>query len=60
VRARAEDALLVTTGKDFVRLTPPEREGIVPLPVCSVFDDPAALDALLDSVDRRRVPAKGS
>ncbi len=47
-KARACDALLVTTEKDFVRLTPMEREGIEPLPVRASFDDPAALDRLLD------------
>jgi tetraacyldisaccharide 4'-kinase len=55
-RARAEDALLVTTEKDYVRLTLAEREGIVPLPVEAVFEDPVALDALLDRLVQRRVP----
>ncbi len=55
-RARAENGLLVTTEKDYVRLTPAERDGIVPLPVEAVFEDPAALDALLDRLTRRRVP----
>ena len=55
-RARAEDALLVTTEKDYVRLTPAEREGIVPLPVEAVFEDEAALGALLDRLIQRRVP----
>ena len=57
-RARAENALLVTTEKDFVRLTPAEREGIVALPVHSAFDDPAALEALLDRLIRPGVPPK--
>jgi len=55
-KARAEQALLVTTEKDYVRLTPAEREGIVPLPVEAVFENPAALEALLDSLTKRRVP----
>ncbi|MBL6937835.1 MAG: tetraacyldisaccharide 4'-kinase [Alphaproteobacteria bacterium] len=55
-RARAEGALLVTTEKDYVRLTSAERDGIVPLPVEAVFDDPAALEALLDRLTKRRVP----
>jgi tetraacyldisaccharide 4'-kinase len=55
-RARAEQALLVTTEKDFVRLTPAEREGIVALPVHAEFDDPAALEALLDRLIRPGVP----
>lgn len=54
--ARAENALLVTTVKDYVRLTPAEREGIVALPVEAVFEDPAALEALLDRLTKRRVP----
>jgi tetraacyldisaccharide 4'-kinase len=53
-KARSADALLVTTEKDFVRLTPDAREGIVPLPVHAAFDDAAALERLLDSL-----PAKG-
>ncbi|MEJ0026157.1 MAG: tetraacyldisaccharide 4'-kinase [Rhizomicrobium sp.] len=57
-RARAENALLVTTEKDYVRLTPPEREGIVAVPVHSQFDDPAALGALLDRLAGRALPPK--
>ncbi len=59
-RARAENALLVTTEKDFVRLTPAEREGIVPLPVHSEFADGAPLAALLDRLIRPGVPPKAS
>lgn len=46
---RAEDfgASLVTTEKDWVRLPPAWRERVRPWPVRAVFDDPAALDALL-------------
>jgi tetraacyldisaccharide 4'-kinase len=55
-RARAENAMLVTTEKDYVRLTPAEREGIVPLPVQTVFDDRAALDRLLDRVTKPGLP----
>jgi tetraacyldisaccharide 4'-kinase len=47
-KARANDAGLVTTEKDFVRLTKSEREGIEVLPVEALFDDPSALAALLD------------
>lgn len=57
-RARAENALLVTTEKDFVRLTPAEREGVVALPVHSEFD--GGLDALLDRLIRPGVPPKAS
>ncbi|HUO91161.1 MAG TPA: tetraacyldisaccharide 4'-kinase [Rhizomicrobium sp.] len=55
-RARAEDAMLVTTEKDYVRLTPAEREGIVSLAVHAVFDDQAALDRLLDRLTKPGVP----
>jgi tetraacyldisaccharide 4'-kinase len=55
-RARAESAMLVTTEKDYVRLTPTEREGIVPLPVQTVFDDGAALDRLLDRLTKPALP----
>jgi tetraacyldisaccharide 4'-kinase len=47
-RARAKDADLVTTEKDFVRLTQAEREEIAVLAVHAAFDDGTALDALLD------------
>jgi tetraacyldisaccharide 4'-kinase len=49
-RANAAGAMLVTTEKDFVRLTPSERRDVRFVPVHAVFEDPAALDALLDSV----------
>jgi tetraacyldisaccharide 4'-kinase len=45
----AGDALLVTTEKDFVRLTMQQREGIKVLKVSAGFDDRAAMDALLDT-----------
>jgi len=59
-RARAEHALLVTTEKDFVRLTPAEREGIVAVPVHSAFDDQAAMDGLLDRLVARGLPPKAT
>ncbi len=49
LRMVAGDALLVTTEKDFVRLTTTEREGIRVLRVAADFDDRAAMQALLDS-----------
>ncbi len=58
--ARAENALLVTTEKDFVRLTPAEREGIVAVPVHSEFDDRAAMDGLLDRLVARGLPPKAT
>lgn len=53
-KARSENALLVTTEKDFVRLTPAEREGIVALPVRAAFDRPEDLAALLDRLAATR------
>jgi tetraacyldisaccharide 4'-kinase len=44
----AGEAQLVTTEKDFVRLTVADREGIRLLKAAALFDDPAALDGLLD------------
>ena len=52
-KAQAESAMLVTTEKDYVRLTPVEREGIGFLPVRAVFDDPDALARLLDRLAPR-------
>ncbi len=40
---------LVTTEKDFVRLTVAQREGIRMLKAQALFDDPPALDRLLDT-----------
>jgi len=50
----AGEAQLVTTEKDFVRLTVATREGIRLLKAAALFDDPAALDGLLD----RAAPAR--
>jgi tetraacyldisaccharide 4'-kinase len=44
----AGDSTLVTTDKDFVRLTTAQREGIRVLTVAAVFDDRAAMERLLD------------
>lgn len=51
-KARGESALLITTEKDFVRLTQAEREGIVPLAIEARFDDSESLDKVL----RKAVP----
>ena len=48
LRMVAGDATLVTTEKDFVRLTVQQRENIRVLKVSAVFDDRAAMEALLD------------
>lgn len=45
--ARARGAMLVTTEKDFVRLSPRLRAGISTLPVEAAFENTAELDALL-------------
>jgi tetraacyldisaccharide 4'-kinase len=50
LRAAAGGSGLVTTEKDLVRLAPELRAGNASLPVKAVFDDPAALARLLDSV----------
>jgi tetraacyldisaccharide 4'-kinase len=57
-RAKAENALLVTTEKDFVRLTPAQREGVIPLPVHSAFD--GRLEPLLDRLFPAGLPPKAS
>ncbi|MBV8975865.1 MAG: tetraacyldisaccharide 4'-kinase [Alphaproteobacteria bacterium] len=49
-KARALDAELVTTEKDFVRLTQSERDGISALPVRAEFESPEDVAALLDSL----------
>jgi tetraacyldisaccharide 4'-kinase len=45
----AGESQLVTTEKDFVRLGVAQREGIRLLKAAALFDDPPALDGLLDS-----------
>jgi len=54
LKAIAGEAHLVTTEKDFVRLTVAQREGIRLLKAAALFDDSAALDGLLD----RAAPAR--
>lgn len=48
LKAIAGEAQLVTTEKDFVRLSVAEREGIRLLKATALFGDPGALDPLLD------------
>jgi tetraacyldisaccharide 4'-kinase len=48
-RAREFDAGLVTTEKDWVRLPAAWRERVSAWTVRAVFDDPAALDRMLDA-----------
>jgi tetraacyldisaccharide 4'-kinase len=49
LKAVAGETMLVTTEKDFVRMTVAERAGIRVLKVSAVFDDAGALDRLLDT-----------
>lgn len=45
--AEARDAILITTAKDYARMTKDQREGIRVLPVGAVFEDDRQIDALL-------------
>jgi tetraacyldisaccharide 4'-kinase len=49
LKAVAGEALLVTTEKDFVRLSTEQRQGIKVLKVAARFDDTGAIERLLDS-----------
>ncbi len=51
--AETYDATLITTEKDFVRLTPEQRSGILTLPIRAEFTDKDALDQLLSPVADR-------
>ncbi|MBY0564790.1 MAG: tetraacyldisaccharide 4'-kinase [Hyphomonadaceae bacterium] len=53
------DAMLITTEKDAVRLTPEWRARVAVLPVAARFADEAALDALLAPVRARMDAAHG-
>jgi tetraacyldisaccharide 4'-kinase len=53
LRAVAGEAMLVTTEKDFVRLSTAQRKGIRMLKVAAVFDDAHATERLLDSIAPR-------
>jgi tetraacyldisaccharide 4'-kinase len=53
LKAIAGDTMLVTTEKDFVRLTTAQREGIRVLKVAATFDDAVAMERLLDSAAPR-------
>lgn len=50
VLAAKFEARLVTTEKDYVRIEPGERVGIVPIAVRTLFSDEAALVSLLDKL----------
>lgn len=51
-RAEEKDAILVTTEKDAMRLPPDLRTGIPALPVTLDWDDPGAVECLLDRLDK--------
>jgi tetraacyldisaccharide 4'-kinase len=53
LKAVAGDHPLVTTEKDFVRLSTTAREGIKVLKVAALFDDQGAIERLLDSAAPR-------
>ena len=55
-RAQALGATLVTTEKDAARLAPEQRDGIETLGVAVVWDDPTALQALLDKLPISKKP----
>ncbi|MFV3074178.1 tetraacyldisaccharide 4'-kinase [Niveispirillum fermenti] len=50
-RAHERDAILVTTEKDAMRLPPGLRTGITALPVALDWDDPDAVERLLDRLE---------
>jgi tetraacyldisaccharide 4'-kinase len=52
--ARERKARLMTTEKDFVRMTPEQREGIDVLPVTVVFEDLDELSRLVDRISKPR------
>lgn len=51
--ARDHEARLITTSKDHVRLHPDVRQEIRAWPVKAVFEDTAALDAVLAPIFKR-------
>lgn len=55
-KAKSANAALITTEKDYVRLTPAERAEIGFLPVRAAFEDHAALAALLDRITSLAIP----
>jgi tetraacyldisaccharide 4'-kinase len=51
-RARGANATLITTEKDFVRLSPVDRANVAALPIKAQFEDTAALNRLLDTISQ--------
>lgn len=58
IRLKAKDLPIITTEKDFVRMSPTQRTGIEPFPVRVAFDDRARLLALLSKL--RAAPAEST
>jgi tetraacyldisaccharide 4'-kinase len=57
-KAAKAGAILVTTEKDYVRLNKDDRAGILALPVRAMFETPAELDRLLDTIVKpAQIPA---
>lgn len=54
LKTRAAGARLVTTEKDYVRISPADREGISFLPVAAAVEPLSGLDRLLDSLGGAR------
>ena len=48
--AKTHDARLITTSKDYVRIHPDDRRGILQFPVRAEFEDIRQLDALLNPI----------
>ena len=57
-KAQTAKASLVTTEKDYVRLTPAERVGIDYLRIEALFDDPSAIEAMLDKLWPDAIPRR--
>ena len=55
--AHASDAMLVTTEKDWVRLTPAQRSSVIFVAIQAVFDDAVALNRLLRPIVASRPAA---
>ena len=53
-RARATGTMLMTTEKDFVRISPPARVGIHPVPIDAVFENMSGMYLLLSRMGRER------
>jgi tetraacyldisaccharide 4'-kinase len=55
-QARAADAALMTTEKDFVRIPAPARVGIQHVPIRVAFEVEAGISRLLSRLARQREP----